>query len=793
MIAPVARDPSRSGPVGLPGTVTMPQRASPWCALGLAIVLPGMCAGAAEVPPLVRERIEDLRVTRGAAWVETHQMVPGTLVVLGLEPDVPEPGVGPDGTRRYPRVELYWADGLDPDAPCHHGRMLDAYIAWRETRHRHFHRQFSMALAGLPEYAGRNIDDTLKLIGRAYMLQVPRALAALLAVAGSGVGGASLAAAGLTVIAAEATAIEFMRGDAEGRLRYGEIVGALDGGTVALGELFGSNRVLLEAPSLEKGGVLLVCGKLKDAYAHLSGAKLERWAALRDALLQSGVEEQMLGHNGWASLYATAARKLPYGILMGGLLRLGADCASTKTRTAMGVVQTQILVHLCNAHALGAEARKGLEELSAGPSAALMDKIAGLTTRAYQDLEIAFFLMAVVMRYGTNDDIFGIASTFFHDLVSPSDPAGAKVGRLLESAKNWEEKWRWAAQWVSQVPAVGESVVRYGRLLDAPVPRYRVEDLGLAPANLVGGAGKLPAITRDGRVLMRVDGDGYVLWERGRPSPVPFHPTAISGGGRMCGSGEGRRISVVADERTYASNTTMAHAWNAGLGYRLPPGGFNTTFAADINDDGHVVGAGGNRDPRRPGPGSQRAVLWAGGERGSPLDLGPGEATAINGVGQVVGNTVGRVRAGPGKPQGFIWERGQARLFDGPLGAPCEPQDISDRGVVVGLFHDPGGNRRAFLWDGRGSTELAVPGAGESFAWAINGDGLVVGEAKMNDGRRRAQLWVEGRASDITALIGTQSDHWALETATAINDAGQIVGTGTADGRPRYYLASPIR
>lgn len=43
---------------------------------------------------------------------------------------------------------------------------------------------------------------------------------------------------------------------------------------------------------------------------------------------------------------------------------------------------------------------------------------------------------------------------------------------------------------------------------------------------------------------------------------------------------------------------------------------------------------------------------------------------------------------------------------------------------------------------------------------------------------------------NLNALIPADSG-WALTAATAINDAGQIVGTGILDGQTRAFLLTP--
>ena len=74
----------------------------------------------------------------------------------------------------------------------------------------------------------------------------------------------------------------------------------------------------------------------------------------------------------------------------------------------------------------------------------------------------------------------------------------------------------------------------------------------------------------------------------------------------------------------------------------------------------------------------------------------------------------------------------------------------------------------------------------------IDGAGRVVGQADAPDGGgRRAFLWEAGALTDLNTLIPAGTG-WTLMSAYAINDAGQITGTGTLGGRTRAFLLNPV-
>lgn len=73
----------------------------------------------------------------------------------------------------------------------------------------------------------------------------------------------------------------------------------------------------------------------------------------------------------------------------------------------------------------------------------------------------------------------------------------------------------------------------------------------------------------------------------------------------------------------------------------------------------------------------------------------------------------------------------------------------------------------------------------------INDNGLIVGRATLPDGTPHAVLFTDGNATDLNLQLATGGDGWVLTEATAINQAGQIVGQGTKNGEVRAFLLNP--
>jgi probable HAF family extracellular repeat protein len=77
-------------------------------------------------------------------------------------------------------------------------------------------------------------------------------------------------------------------------------------------------------------------------------------------------------------------------------------------------------------------------------------------------------------------------------------------------------------------------------------------------------------------------------------------------------------------------------------------------------------------------------------------------------------------------------------------------------------------------------------------ATAVNASGQIVGWSRSADGSTsRAVLWQGGAIVDLNTLLPPGSG-WTLTRAAAINDRGQIVGTGIHDGHVRAFLLTPL-
>jgi probable HAF family extracellular repeat protein len=206
--------------------------------------------------------------------------------------------------------------------------------------------------------------------------------------------------------------------------------------------------------------------------------------------------------------------------------------------------------------------------------------------------------------------------------------------------------------------------------------------------------------------------------------------------------------------------------------------GGSDSEANGINDSGQVVGWANTTT-------GQDAFLYSNGQL---TDVGglPGAtasaATAINDSGQIVGYSSISGGSGGGviTPNAFLYEAG--KFID--LGTPSERSSaygINALGQVVG---SNGGH--GFLWDNGVMMDLGtLPDDDTSLAESINDSGQIVGYATESGGfgntPSHAFLYENGVMSDLNSLLPANSG-WVLNTATAIDNAGDIVGMGTLNG-----------
>lgn len=213
-------------------------------------------------------------------------------------------------------------------------------------------------------------------------------------------------------------------------------------------------------------------------------------------------------------------------------------------------------------------------------------------------------------------------------------------------------------------------------------------------------------------------------------------------------------------------------------------GGLGDLSSADgINDPGDVVGT--YKDGL-----NTRAYLY---HNGLVSDLGTlganfSTANAINDAGQVVGSSLRT----DGLYHAYVYANGSMTDLGTLGGAHSGANDINSLGQVVGGAQVVmgGSDMHAFLYSEGMMMDLGTLGGWWAAAMAINDQSQIVGSSFTGAGQS-AFLFADGVMLDLNGLIGPGAG-WELNTASSINDNGEIVGIGRINGETRAYLLTPV-
>lgn len=318
-------------------------------------------------------------------------------------------------------------------------------------------------------------------------------------------------------------------------------------------------------------------------------------------------------------------------------------------------------------------------------------------------------------------------------------------------------------------------------------PAYCIVDLGIVVAD---AAIEPAAINAAGQVvgtILYTDGSAHpFLWQSGGwiylGSPLGQYSVAraINKHGQVVGSTQA------------LDGGCRAWLWDNGKKTELAtPGPGQSAFATGINDAGQIVGGrlGDCTTPAGDG------CLW---QNDTPLDLTPGiqpwssAANGINNAGQIVGV----IEGGAAGRRAFVWHHGtRIDLGSLPGSVGSVALAVSDAGQVIGfsdMAFESGTRAHAFTWRNGQTRALPRPaGVETSLALGVNARGDVVGYVMGDRFGPSAVRWSGDVLTDLNAELQPDSG-WVLEYASAINNAGQIVGVGRRDGARGAFLLTPL-
>ncbi|WP_176442393.1 hypothetical protein [Noviherbaspirillum humi] len=214
------------------------------------------------------------------------------------------------------------------------------------------------------------------------------------------------------------------------------------------------------------------------------------------------------------------------------------------------------------------------------------------------------------------------------------------------------------------------------------------------------------------------------------------------------------------------------------------------SVARGINDDGDLLieyVKRPNDDPERRCTSIPGCVLII--RQNETIDLGNTfyQAVAMNNAGQVVGTQFSR------NQKTLIWNKGAVTdigLLPGPA-APFStvPLAMNNKGEVVGYSSSP---PRPYLYSQGAIADAAARlGADIASLNGINDGGGLIGAYRSGEGDS-AFLYRDGKLIDLNGLAEVKQAGWSRLSATAINNAGQVIGYGiNRDGMRRAFLLTP--
>jgi probable HAF family extracellular repeat protein len=217
-----------------------------------------------------------------------------------------------------------------------------------------------------------------------------------------------------------------------------------------------------------------------------------------------------------------------------------------------------------------------------------------------------------------------------------------------------------------------------------------------------------------------------------------------------------------------------ATTWDSDEERVLPTFGGADSYALAINNAGNIAGSAIDEH------GAAHAFLSKSDSLTDLGDLGGGwsAAYALNDSMDVVGYSMTAL----GTFRAFRWTAESGMVAVATFGgANSYAVGINAAGHFVGAADTAAGFTRAYIDRGSGLITLGTLGGNNSFAYGINSSDYVVGYGDDGAGRSRAFVWTGGIMYDLNAIV-SNIDGWSLDAAYAINDNGQIVGTGTFMG-----------
>jgi probable HAF family extracellular repeat protein len=317
-------------------------------------------------------------------------------------------------------------------------------------------------------------------------------------------------------------------------------------------------------------------------------------------------------------------------------------------------------------------------------------------------------------------------------------------------------------------------------------PLYRLTDLGGHLAYAINQVGDVAGGGYDGPFLYS-NGQFTALGSLGGPNGLAF--------------GLNRSRTVVGQSTTAQG---VGHAFIDAGGVMTDLGALAgapvSSQASAINDLGVVAGYTFTAQT------GNVAFLSSNGQLtplANPAGAFDGALVAINAKGQAVGfadyafTSGNNYAAHAAMYSGGKWKK--LGSISPSAKATSYAQAINDKGQVAGSSNvsTPFGVSHAFLWT-RGTMKdlgaLGDPAVDTSLGLGLNNLGQVVGQSAVAGGDTHAFVYGAQGMVDLNTVVDASGLGWTLQTAWAINDAGQIVGVGqlVPHGPAHGFLLTPL-
>ena len=305
-------------------------------------------------------------------------------------------------------------------------------------------------------------------------------------------------------------------------------------------------------------------------------------------------------------------------------------------------------------------------------------------------------------------------------------------------------------------------------------PFYRVIDLG----TLGGGESYGAGLSSTGSVA------GWSADPAGDLRAFSFSGAMAGLGGGSESQARGINASGTVAGTAYTNGQAQATVWQAGNPVSLGTLGGSQSYATAINDRGQVVGSASDAT------GQGHAFIYDGGRLDALGGIAGWQwstAAAVNENGHAAGTT----QLASGEFRAVVWDSAGDPVELQTLGGSASwAMGMNESGLVAGASTTDAGWMHAFLYRGGAMIDLGSLGGGNSGAYDVNAAGSVVGYSLLEGGASAAFLYSNGVLYNLNSLIGNSG--WDLQHAMAINDQGQIAGSGTYNGEVRAFRLDPL-